>query len=205
MFIKEEKLAMLIIDMQNAFLHDEGHLVIGGEDPTKYRQIVPNVKALAKVAREHKIPVIYMRHAYLSGYVDGGILTHELFPSDMEVGGWLDGSFGAEIYGELAPEEGDIVMRKNRYSSFYGTHLDTVLKTMGVNSLIITGIHANCCCESTARDAVWRDYRVYFMSNGTATQDDELKKATLRNIDMNFGTVMTTEEMAKKIKKDCSK
>ncbi len=199
MYYKEEKLAMLIIDMQNAFLHEKGHLVVGGEDNTKYLEIVPNVIDLAQTAREHNIPVIYMRHAYLDGYVDGGILVHELFPEDKLVNGWIDGTFDTEVYEPLKPQTGDLVLRKNRYSSFFGTGLDTILRNLGVNSLIITGIHANCCCESTARDAVWHDYRVYFMSDGTATADDDLKKATLRNIAMNFGTVMTTKDMEEKI------
>lgn len=202
MYYENEKLAMLIIDMQNAFLHKDGHLVAGGEDNTKYLEIIPSVRELAKTARQHDIPVIYMKHAYLEGYVDGGILVHELFPDDKKVNGWLDETFDTEIYSELKPQPGDLVIRKNRYSSFFGTPLDTILRNAGVNSLIITGIHANCCCESTARDAVWRDYRVYFMSDGTATGDDELKKATLRNISMNFGNVMTTGEMAEKIKKE---
>lgn len=202
MYYENEKLAMLIIDMQNAFLHEEGHLVVGGEVNTKYLEIVPNVKKLAETAREHNIPVIYMKHAYLEGYVDGGILVHELFPDDKKVNGWLDGTFDTEVYELLKPQQGDLVIRKNRYSSFYGTALDTILRNLGINSLIITGIHANCCCESTARDAVWHDYRVYFMSDGTATSDDELKKATLRNISINFGTVMSTAEMGEKIEKD---
>ena len=194
-----EKYALLIIDMQNAFMHEEGHLVKGGEDNKPYLEIVPNVKKLAQTARENNVPVVYMRHAYLPGYVDGGVLVHEKVPSDMEGGGWLDGTFDTEVYSELAPQPGDVVMRKNRYSSFYGTHLDTFLRTNGINSLIITGIHANCCCESTARDAVWRDYRVYFMSDGTASAFEDLKAAALKNVDIYFGTVLTCEEMAKKI------
>lgn len=195
MLISEEKPALLIIDMQNAFLHEQGHLVKLGEDNRAYLAIVPNIARLADLARSLKIPVIYLRHAYRAGYIDGGIVVHELFPSDKEVGGWLDGTWDTEIFEPLKPENSDIVIRKNRYSGFFGTDLDQLLRNLGVNTLIITGIHSNVCCDSTARDAVFRDYRVYFVSDATAAAEEALHTATLRTIARYFGRVVTTDEL----------
>ena len=199
MYWKNEKLGLLIIDMQNAFLHEKGHLVIAGEDNKPYQRIIPNIKKIADTSRLKNIPVIYIRHAYLPNYADGGILVNELFPSDKEVGGWIDGTFGTEIYEELKPKEIDYVIRKNRYSSFFGTNLDQFFRNLAVNSLIITGIHSNVCCESTARDAVFRDYRVYFISDGTMASSIEMHESALRNISTYFGKVLSTEEIIDKI------
>jgi nicotinamidase-related amidase len=197
MWLSEEKPALLIIDMQNAFLHPNGHLVKLGENNKPYLAIVPNIARLADLARSLGIPVIYFRHAYRSGYIDGGIVVHELFPSDKESGGWLDGTWDTEIFEPLKPKESDIVIKKNRYSGFFGTDLDQLLRNLGVNTLIITGIHSNVCCDSTARDAVFRDYRVYFVSDATAAADESLHMATLRTIGKYFGRVLTTEELVK--------
>jgi len=201
MWLSEEKPALLIIDMQNAFLHPNGHLVKLGENNKPYLAIVPKIARLADLARSLGIPVIYFRHAYRPGYIDGGIVVHELFPSDKESGGWLDGTWDTEIFEPLKPRESDIVIKKNRYSGFFGTDLDQLLRNLGVNTLIITGIHSNVCCDSTARDAVFRDYRVYFVSDATAAVDETLHMATLRTIGKYFGRVLTTEEVVKHLLK----
>jgi len=195
MRIVNEKPALLIIDMQNAFLHPDGHLARLGASNKHYLAIVPNIARLAETARSINVPVIYLRHAYRPGYVDGGILVDELFPSDKTQGGWLDGTWDTEIFEPLKPKVGDIVIRKNRYSGFFGTDLDQLLRNLEVNTVIITGIHSNVCCDSTARDAVFRDYRVYFVSDATAAADEDLHKATLRTFSKYFGRVVTTEEM----------
>jgi len=191
--IPEERPALLIIDMQNAFLHERGHLVRLGEDNSPYLAIVPNIVRLADIARSLAIPVIYFRHAYRPNYIDGGIVVHELFPSDKEAAGWLDGTWDTEIFEPLKPSKSDIVIRKNRYSGFFGTDLDQLLRNLGVNTVIITGIHSNVCCDSTARDAAFRDYRVYFVSDATAAADKALHEATLRTMERYFGKVVTTD------------
>ena len=194
MYYDQEKAALFVIDMQNAGLHENGHLY-EEETSKKFMGIVPNIQKIIRRARECHIPVVFIRHAYLPGYKDGGILVHELFPSDIEANGWIDGTFDTEIIEELKPEADDIIIKKNRYSAFYQTPLDMTLRNMGINTIIISGLYSNCCCESTARDAVYRDYRLYFMSDATAAIEDDLHEATLRTISTFFGKVLTTDEM----------
>ncbi|MBC7097625.1 cysteine hydrolase [Candidatus Bipolaricaulota bacterium] len=201
MLITEERPALFIIDMQNAFLHQRGHLVRSGEDNKPYLAIVPNIARLADIVRSLAMPVIYFRHAYRSNYVDGGIVVHELFPSDREAEGWLEGTWDTEIFEPLKPKDSDIVIRKNRYSGFFGTDLDQLLRNLEVNTVIITGIHSNVCCDSTARDAVFRDYRVYFVSDATAAADETLHEATLRTMRRYFGRVVTTDELVQHLLK----
>lgn len=192
--------ALFVIDMQNAFLHEDGYLARSGKDIKPYKAIVGSIQRLVTVMRKNRFPIIYCRHAYRRGYIDGGILINELFPSDKSAQAWLDGSWDTEIYEPLKPEESDIVIKKNRYSAFWGTDLDQLLRNLNVDSVIITGIHTNVCCDSTARDAVYRDYRVYFVSDATATNDETLHRATLETMRRYFGIVLTTDEVIKHIK-----
>ena len=71
-------------------------------------------------------------------------------------------TWNTDIVEELKPEPGDIVIYKTRYSGFYGTDLDAVLKTRGIKSLVITGVSTGVCVESTLRDAMFRDYRCLY-------------------------------------------
>src|SRR5207247_28197 len=83
----------------------------------------------------------------------------------------VDGTPGVEIYPELAPAVGEHVIKKHRYSGFFGTDLDIILREWGVDTVIISGTTTENCCQSTARDAMFRNYRVVFLSDATATYD----------------------------------
>ena len=76
-----------------------------------------------------------------------------------------------DIYPELAPAPGEHVIKKHRYSGFFGTDLDIILREWGVDTVIISGTTTENCCHATARDAMFRNYRVVFLSDATATYD----------------------------------
>jgi nicotinamidase-related amidase len=65
----------------------------------------------------------------------------------------------------------DVILNKPRYGGFHGTDLEMVLRSAGVDTVIISGIATNICCETTAREAAQRDFHVYFLSDGTATKE----------------------------------
>ena len=83
----------------------------------------------------------------------------------------VDGTPGVDIYPELAPAAGEHVIKKHRYSGFFGTDLDIILREWGVDTVIISGTTTENCCHATARDAMFRNYRVVFLSDATATYD----------------------------------
>jgi nicotinamidase-related amidase len=83
----------------------------------------------------------------------------------------VDGTPGADIYPELAPAGGEHVIKKHRYSGFFGTDLDIILREWGINTVIISGTTTENCCHATVRDAMFRNYRVVFLSDATATYD----------------------------------
>ena len=87
-------------------------------------------------------------------------------------------------------------MTKHRYGAFESTDLDLVLRSQGIRTVIMTGVATNVCVETTARQAFLRDYYVVFTNDCTATYDQAMHEATLRNIDAFFGQVVGAEEIA---------
>jgi len=102
----------------------------------------------------------------------------------------------------LQPQEGkrEYVIVKHKFDAFFETDLDAILRYHGVNTVIITGTATNVCCESTARAAYMRDYLVAFPDDTNATFDAAMHQATLKNIDLFFGRVMSTDELIAEMK-----
>ncbi len=175
---------LLVVDMQNYFLDSESPTFTPGG-----LAILPNVSKLIGAFRKRRLPVIYTAHVHKSNQMDGGIL------------GWwwegmvLEGTKDAQIHPRLAPLPEEKVIFKHRYSAFYNTDLEIVLRCLGVTDLIVTGVMTNLCCESTARDAYFRDYRVFFVMDATGTVDEELHLATLKNLAFGFAYITDTEQI----------
>lgn len=177
------KTALLVIDMQNYFIAD-------GEEMIRFRDgIVSNVRLLIDLFRTQKRPVIFTRHAHTQDGADLGIL--KTWWDEMPV----DGTVDAEISNKIKPLDGEKVILKNRYSAFFNTDLDEHLKANNINTLVITGVMTNICCESTARDAYFRDYHVKFVADATGTVNEEMHKGTLLNLAYAFADVCTTDKI----------
>jgi biuret amidohydrolase len=137
--------------------------------------------------------VIFTRHVHHPQGTDLGIM------------GWwwpdncVDGTPASEVVDELAPLPTETVIKKHRYSAFYNTDLETVLRCGGVSELVICGVMSNMCCESTARDAYFRDYRVFFPADANGTICDEMQVATLLNLAFGFARVTTVAELIEMI------
>jgi ureidoacrylate peracid hydrolase len=190
-----ERLALVNIDIQNVFV--EGSAPDG-------LVILERINRLAGVCREVGIVVFHLRHTIPVG-IDGGVLG-EIFPVVNK--GLLDrDSETASFHKELIRDPRDILLEKPHYGGFYDTNLELLLRRRGVDTIIITGIETNVCCETTAREAMVRDFRVFFMSDGTTTggvkglSRDEVQRASLATLSNNFAQVLTVEEMIQKIKK----
>jgi isochorismate hydrolase len=175
---KPNRCALLIIDMQQYFLSTAA-------------PIIGNVLSLSEVCRSRGIKVVYTRHGHRDISEDGGMLANW----------WGDlirhGSRDWELIKGLSPFEADEILDKNRYSAFHGTGLEDSLRSRGICELIITGVLTNCCCETTARDAFVRDFRVFFVSDGTATVNEELHLATLKNLAFGFAHVVSTDGLCR--------
>ncbi len=191
MELDSKRSCLLVIDMQNYFLDPASPSFIPAG-----LAVLPNVARLIKSFRERKLPVIYTAHVHKSKELDGGIL-----------GWWWEGMIientkDAEIHLDLAPLPEEKVVYKHRYSAFYNTDLETVLRCLDVKDLLITGVMTNLCCESTARDAYFRDHRVFFVMDAAATLTEELHLATLRNLAYGFAYVTDTQDIVQDLLKE---
>ncbi|XAR69531.1 hypothetical protein NMG60_11001157 [Bertholletia excelsa] len=158
---------LLVIDMQNYFL-------------SIAKPILPAIRTTIDLCRRSSIPVIFTRHNHKS-LSDAGMLG-EWWNNDLI----MDGTPEAELIPELAPEDGKEVVEKNTYSAFRGTRLEERLREMGVEEVIVAGVMTNLCCETTAREAFVRGFRVFFSTDATATSSKELHEATLKNLAYGF-------------------
>lgn len=176
--------ALLVIDMQKFFI---GSRVPSLEDGGN--AILPNVKRLIDHYHDEGRPVIYTAHIHRPDGSDLGIL-----------GEWWDDhciedTDEANIHESIAPRPEDSVIHKNRYSAFYGTGLDTILRSRRIREVVICGVMTNICCESTARDAFFRDLWVRFVADATASVSEDMHVGTLLNLAYAFAEICLTDDV----------
>ena len=194
---------VVTVDVQNDFCHQEGFLGRLGAPMGLIQVMVPRLARLLETARERGVPVIHVishhDEEYASPVVTEQKLRHGL---PMERDGrplrdapyCLKGTWGAELYG-IEAHPGEEIVVKHRYSGFKGTNLDLLLRSAGIQTVILTGVATNACVESTGRDVYMHDYYLVFVSDGTATTSPAAHEATLANIDQFFGQVATGDEI----------
>lgn len=188
MALNPSKVALLVIDMQRYFLNPESP-----EFTPSGLVILPNIKNLVAACRNNSIPVIYTRHSHHQSGNDAGIMKW-----------WWEGiciesSPESLIAKEIEPTPDERVIIKRRYSAFYNTDLDIILRCLKIEELVICGIMTNMCCESTARDAYYRDYKVFFLADATGSITEEMHLASLLNLAFGFAYVTDTESIIREI------
>lgn len=192
-----ERTALLNIDMQNCFVEGSPIAAPGG------LAILPRINKLATACRAAGIQVI---HASIVTRRDGsnlGVMAQ--FSPPAREGILHKGSFSAALHSGLEIDPRDILIDKPRFGAFYGTDLELILRNRGIDTLIISGVATNVCCETTAREAAVRDFKVFFLSDGTATADmngvpaAELQRVTCATLGFLFAQVLTVDEMIAKV------
>lgn len=167
-----QKTAVIVVDMQNDFGKEGGMFHLAGIDISGIQTVVQPTARVIETARKHGILVVYLKMAYkpdLSDFGEPGTVNRDRHKR-LSVGKQVttpNGSTGqilirdtwnTAVIDELKPQEGDIEIYKTRYSGFYKTELDDVLRSRGITHLIITGCTTSICVDSTVRDANFRDY-----------------------------------------------
>jgi ureidoacrylate peracid hydrolase len=192
-----EKTALVNVDMQNCFV--EGYPISAPDGPA----VEERINRLADFCREAGIQVIHTSHVVRPDGSNVGVLD-EIIPP-VKDGVINKGAESAELHSGLKVKEGDVLLDKPRFGSFHGTDLELILRSKGIDTIIITGIATNVCCETTAREANVRDFRVLFVSDGTATfgigdlSAEEIQKATCTTLGFAFAQVLTVDEVIAKI------
>jgi len=178
-----KKSALIVTDMQEYFLNKESHAYIPASE-----SILPNISALISFFKKHGRPVIYTRH--INTNENAGMMSK-----------WWKDIITEENYGELTGklETGEAkIITKSQYDVFYKTELEEFLKSELAESVVITGVAAHLCCETTARSAFVRGYEVYFPADCTASFDEEFHISTLRNLSHGFAHIIKSSDLIKK-------
>lgn len=156
------KVAIIVIDMLNDFVKEKGVLKCD-----RAKKIIPNIRRLVGLSRLKKIPVIYAND------------THTSFDKELEIWGphAIAGTWGARVINELKTMKGDFIVEKRRYSAFYGTALDLLLRELEVSTVILTGVYTDICVQHTAADAYFRAYKIIVPIDcvEAATEKDHLR------------------------------
>lgn len=194
--INPNKCALLVIDMQDEFVKPNW-----SPDwvPEATKQ-VPRIKKLIELCRNINIPVIYTVYSKTHQYLDRP-KTGKLMPGRYPELNTERSNFYIEgnIWHELAPKNGEIVIHKPSYGAFYDTPLETILKNMEKDTVIICGTLTNYCCGLSARQAYERSLKVVFGSDITATDDPSMQEPELKVLRKGFAKVMDLEQIMKSL------
>ena len=189
--------ALINVDLQRCFV--EGGPLASPDGLA----MVERVNRLARVCRQAGALVVHTRVAIKPDRSNAGVMT-ELMP-DFIIGLVTEGAASAELHDALEVDPADIILGKPRYGAFHGTDLEQILRSRGIDTVIITGIATNICCETTAREASQHDFRVFFVSDGTATMEmggvpaEDLQRATCASLGQVFAEVVTLDDILARI------
>ena len=184
--LKPKQCALIVVDMLNYFCTPSGRAYLPAAEA-----IISGIVEMLKVWRSFGGSVIYTRHCHDNN--DGLGMLGRFFSDYIRCG-----ERESEIVDSLAPDRGDIVLKKNTYDGFHGTGLGALLEERNISQVCITGVLTQMCCETTARSAFVRGFEVYFTVNGTATSSEFYHTASLINLASGFAVMMSVEEVLQK-------
>lgn len=186
--------ALLIIDMQNDFVHHRGVFSQSGFEVGQYQVIIPVIQRLIEQARQAELPIIWvaMSHNETNNKNDAWIQRRQgkKHPQSCSTGTW-----GADIIEQFEPMAEDAIVWKHRYSAFVETNMHQLLTEKGIETIVAVGINTNTCVESTLRDAHMLGYHVVLPKDATTCVYLDAYEPTLNNIDRHFGVVCTSDEI----------
>ena len=196
MKLDKKESCIIIVDMQKRFL-EKGEPI---EIPNG-KKIVPNIIDLINYARENSIQLVWTK-ANIIYFKDKQY--ERKFPKHFDKNSTLLTKSGGnyEIINELMPyinTKTDIIIEKDRYSSFFNTNLDLILRSINIKNIFVTGVSTNVCVESTIRDAFQLNYNTFLLNDCTATFSDELQKLSEQIIDFVFGDVINLKTLKQKL------
>lgn len=167
--------AVLVIDMQNGFVHPEGSVPTADRPLPNVDKVIAENAAMIAAAREAGLPIIYTRHVWRDGLLDAPPEVAAMFrPEDKPL---VRGTWDADVCDELTPEPGDVIIDKNRFDAFLYTDLEVILRAMGVRRLLVSGVVTSICVESTVRSAQQRDFAVTVAADCTSAPEDQHEPA----------------------------
>lgn len=193
--------AIIVVDMQNAYASKGGYVDEAGFDVGRAASVIPKIAEVVDVARAAGMPVVFLQNGWDTGYVEAGTplspnwhksnalktmrARPELAGKFLSRGGW-----DYDLVDTLNVQEGDLRVHKPRYSAFFNSQLDSILRARGIRTLIFTGIATNVCVESTLRDGFHLEYFGVLLEDAVHhLGPDFIREASLYNVEKFFGWV----------------
>lgn len=217
------KTAVIVVDMQNDFLSKGGLFDVAGVDLSPVRKAVGPIQRALATARKAGITIVYLKMGFRPDLSDLGAEGSANRERHLHFGvgkrchapGGAEGRFlvrdtwNTDIIAELTPQADDILLYKHRFSGFFETDLDNVLRKRGIANLIFTGCTTSVCVDSTLRDAMFRDYRCVLLADCTAEPigDDQARSnhdASLLTVQTLLGWTSTSEQFAHAVGRNAS-
>ncbi len=204
-FVPRES-ALVVVDMQNAYASRGGYLDLAGFDVSGAASAIAGINKAVAAARAAGMQVVFLQNGWDKDYREaGGPGSPNFHKSNAlktmrrqpELAGTLlaRGGWDYELVDALHPESGDIIIHKTRYSAFYNTNFDSMLRARGIRTLVFTGIATNVCVESTLRDGFFLEYFGVVLADATHhAGPDFIQQASLYNIETFFGWVSTVAD-----------
>jgi ureidoacrylate peracid hydrolase len=189
--------ALLVIDMQKGFCDPESQMEKAGIGTENQRAILPDLLRLVDLARDRGLPVLWSQQIH---YPNDVTRLRRRIPSHIDKQHWapcLRGTWEVDFVDEVAKAIGpdDLIVEKHRASVFFETTLDTKLRMLGIEQLIISGCNTDFCVETTIRDGYYRDMDVIVVRDCVAGPRPRFHEDTLAKVETYFGAVVTLDEL----------
>ena len=178
--------ALVVIDMQNDFLHDKGWYAIQGIDIAHMQASVGPTAALVREARARGVPVIWTRHGFRDTRDAGILAQHRPF---FDKGGLRQGTWGYEVLDACGPLPTDWFVEKQRLSAFFGTNLELLLRALKAETVIFCGVLTNQCVAATSKDANFRDFAPIVVREAVGTTLPHLHEPALEMMAVGWSEV----------------
>lgn len=201
------KTAVIVVDMQNAFVSKGGYFDLAGYDLSPTQKIIEPCKKIISIVREKGCKIVYLQMGVSPDFSDTGspnspnwfksqglrmIREHPELKEKL----YVYGTWGTDIIKELEPQQRDILVKKQKHDGFIGTNLDIILGSLEIRYLIFVGTATNICVESTLRHAFSSGYFSILVSDAVSQIGPILtQEATLFNVKSTFGWVTTSENL----------
>jgi ureidoacrylate peracid hydrolase len=181
---------LVLIDLQNDFLHREGWYAKSGVDITHMRRVIEPTMLLVQKAREAGVPIVWTRHGFRDETM-GSFANMRPFLRD---GGLRQGTWGYEIYEELTVEPQDWLSHKSRLSGFFQTDLELILRGLDTETLLTAGVLTNQCVAATSKDASFRDFKTIVVPECTGTTLPHLHEPALEMMKVGWAEVRPLDD-----------
>lgn len=182
---------LVLIDLQNDFLHPEGWYAKSGVDIGHMRRVIGPTIELVREARSSGVPIVWTCHGFRDGRDGGPLFDLRPFFRD---GGLRLGTWGFEVFGELDVQKDDWIIEKNRLSAFFNTKLELVLRSLKAETILFGGVVTNQCVAATSKDALYRDFKPIVVEECTGTTLPHLHEPALEMMRVGWAEVRGVEQ-----------